>query len=447
MPRPKTVILGGGLSGIAVAQVLAEAGWSPITIIERGVKLGGLAGSFQQGGKFYPLGYHHILHRDRTLLFFLDLIGALPAVRWKAIRMLFEADGALLDLSNPIDFLRFPMSPLDKLRFARLMIRAFTKRDWAEWHDRSAAELVDHWGGPGVRTAIFEPLTRLKFDLPCSDVSAAWMGARLHFREGSAPLGFIPESNWTTVLCDRLTELTSDAKVEILTDSSVQKIHTEGERICAVELADGRTIPGDLFVSTLPTEAYCRMLPTDGTVSNIRYTALVSAICATPQRIDPDFYWLNLTSLDHSACAIFQLSSLNASIGAPGETCINFVTHLGSRDDAFFTRPDDALMEGYARDFETVVGCALEPSWVRIARVPMYSPIFHRGYRNPPVQSATFSNMYFAGNYRTFPSVASTGTALHSGLETGCEILRRYSQRSDILERVASFRLKRMPRE
>ena len=42
---------------------------------------------------FYPLGYHHILHRDRVLLYFLDLIGALPDVRWRRIRMLFHLGG------------------------------------------------------------------------------------------------------------------------------------------------------------------------------------------------------------------------------------------------------------------------------------------------------------------------------------------------------------------
>jgi hypothetical protein len=52
---------------------------------------------------------------------------------------------------------------------------------------------------PGVRAALFEPLCRLKFDLPCEEVSGAWLGARLHFREGSAPLGYIPKTNWTTV--------------------------------------------------------------------------------------------------------------------------------------------------------------------------------------------------------------------------------------------------------
>ncbi|MGH2373603.1 MAG: FAD-dependent oxidoreductase [Gemmatimonadales bacterium] len=81
MRHSSVVILGGGLSGVAAAYTLARAGYEEVTVLESGSSPGGLAGSFERDGHFYPLGYHHILHRDRTLLFFLDLIGALPSVR------------------------------------------------------------------------------------------------------------------------------------------------------------------------------------------------------------------------------------------------------------------------------------------------------------------------------------------------------------------------------
>ena len=55
------------------------------------------------------------------------------------------------------------------------------------------------------------------------------------------------------------------------------------------------------------------------------------------------------------------------------------------------------------------------------------------------------SNVRFAGNYRTFPSVASTGTALYSGLECATAILAEDDQRSDLIEAARSFRLRSMP--
>ena len=154
MKGSSAVVLGGGLAGMAAAYSLARAGFGEVTLVERSPELGGLAGTFERGGHFYPLAYHHILHRDRTLLYFLERIGALPSVRWRKIRLLFHLDETLWDLAHPLDFLRFPMSAADKLRFVRLMLRAFRKRDWSDWQDRNAAELLDRWAGPGVRSAV-----------------------------------------------------------------------------------------------------------------------------------------------------------------------------------------------------------------------------------------------------------------------------------------------------
>ncbi|MBX7187618.1 MAG: FAD-dependent oxidoreductase, partial [Vicinamibacteria bacterium] len=351
--RPRVVVLGGGLSGVSVAWSLARTNAFDVTIVERGPVLGGLAGSFERDGHFYPLGYHHILHRDRTLLYFLDLIGALPSVSWRRIRMLFRVRDRLFNLANPVDFLAFPMSLADKFRFALMMARAFGKSDWSDWQDRSAVELLDSWSSPGVREALFEPLTRLKFELPCEDVSGAWLGARLHHREGSAALGHIPGANWTKILCEGVARLVSEAGVTIRTKSPVAGLVRADGRIRAVDLEGGERLEADIVVSSIPTEVYMGMVPEDATESlrSIRYTALVSVICASKKPVSPDFYWMNLASLDRAACGVFLLNSLNPSIGAPGDSCVNFVTHLNNRSRPFFAKSDDELIAGYLDDF------------------------------------------------------------------------------------------------
>jgi len=445
---PSVVVLGGGLSGVAAAYTLARAGITDITVIERGDRLGGLAGSFEREGHFYPLGYHHILHRDRVLLHFLDRIGALPDVRWRRVRMLFHLGGRAYDLGSPRGFLAFPMSLRDKAGFVRLMLKAFNKRDWSEWQDRSAADLVDRYAGPGAREALFERLTRLKFELPCDEVSGAWLGARLHFREGSAPFGYIPGANWTKVLCDGVARLLAEEGVKVRLNTAVTCLITANGRVREAELGTGERIGGDLFVSTVPTEVYLRLVPGDRTpeIERIRYSALISMVCATHQAVDPSAYWINLASLDRTACGIFLLSSLNPSIGRPGDSCVHFVTHLRGRDRPLFRAPDDELLARYRDDFRAVFGFDLEPFWTNVARVPMYSPVFGRGFRNPPVRSASWENVYFGGNYRSFPSIVSTGTALGSGLETGAAVLADLGLRTGLPAEAAGFRLARMPR-
>jgi protoporphyrinogen oxidase len=442
------VVLGGGLSGAAAAYTLGRGGIGGITVLEAGGSLGGLAGSFERDGHFYPLGYHHILHRDRTLLYFLALIGALPRVVWRRIRMLFHLGGQAYDLASADGFLRFPMSLMDKARFTRLMLKAFTQRDWSDWQDRSAAELVDYYGSAGVRQALFERLTRLKFELPCEDVSGAWLGARLHFREGSAPLGYIAHANWTKVLCDGVTQLLRDTGVEIRLRTKVVRLHTDQQRVVEAELESGERITGDFFISTLPTEIYLGLLPRDATphLASIRYTALISVVCATRQTVQPQAYWNNLATLDRTAGAIFLLSALNPTIGRAGDTCVNFVTHLQGRDRPLFRASEGELMARYREDFREVYGFDLQPFWTHIARVPMYSPVFDRGFRNPPIASASWGNVYFAGNYRTFPSIVSTGTALGSGVATGSAVLLALGRTSDLPMSIADFRLRSMPR-
>jgi protoporphyrinogen oxidase len=420
-----------------------------VTIIEQSDALGGLAGSFEYGGRFYPLGYHHILHRDRTLLFFLDRIGALERVRWRRIRMLFRQHERLHALGTISGFLRYPLPLVDKVRFVRLMLRAFAKADWSDWLDVRASDLIDSWASPAVRQAIFEPLAKLRFEVSCDDLSAAWLGARLHYREGSAPLGYIPGANWTKVLCDGVSRLVEEAGVRVRLGARVSSLRVRDGRMSAVVTADGQAIEGDLFVNNLPTEAYRMLRPDDRTpaIEAIRYSALLSFICGTRQPLLPEFYWLNLSPGETNACAIFQLSALNPSISAPGETCVNFVTHLRSHERPLFRLPEDELRQRYEADFRRVFGLALEPAWTHLTRVALYAPIFERGYRNPPVQSSTFANLYFAGNYRTHPSIASTGTALGSGIEAAEAILRAHGQETDLTKLARSFRLRSMPVE
>lgn len=436
------VVLGGGLAGMAAAYSLAREGARRITIVEAGRELGGLAGTIERDGYLYPLTYHHILDQDETLLYFLDRVGALPSVEWRKIKLLFEWQGRFYDFAHPGDMLRFPMSLPDKLRFVRLMLRSFAKRDWDDWQDRSAAELVDHWGSPGVREAIFERLSRLKFELPCSEVSAAWLGSRLRFREGSSPLGYIPGSNWTTELCRGLTRLLEKSGVDIRTATRARRLHGANGAIESVELEGGEIVRGDVFVSGLPTEVYLEMIDDAATprLDAIRYTAVLACMCATHERVRPDFYWMSLASLDSTACGIFVLDSLNPEIGAPGESCVNFVTHLPSREEARFHRSDEEVVEGYLADYRRLFGRELAPTWSQVVRLPRYSPVFDRGYRNPPVRSHTWRNVYFAGNYRSFPSIASTGTALGSGLEAAAAILEDAGAPSAVARELAAFR-------
>jgi protoporphyrinogen oxidase len=245
-----------------------------------------------------------------------------------------------------------------------------------------------------------------------------------------------------------VTQLLQESGVQVRLRTKVARLHTAHQQVIEAELESGERILGDRFISTVPTEVYLSLVPEEATpyLASIRYTALISVVSATRQVVQPEAYWNNLASLDRTAGAIFLLSALNPTIGRNGDTCVNFVTHLKGRDRPLFRATDQELMARYGEDFRETFGFELQPFWTHITRVPMYSPVFDRGFHNPPLRSASWSNVYFAGNYRTFPSIVSTGTALGSGVATGSALLQELGQMSDLPTAIAGFRLRSMPR-
>jgi protoporphyrinogen oxidase len=254
----------------------------------------------------------------------------------------------------------------------------------------------------------------------------------------------MPGKNWTEVLCAAMTRLLTETGVRIFTSSRVSRIATSSHRVVEITTEGGATLGGDVFVSTLPTELLTRLVPDENSpyLREIRYTALTSVIGATAVRPTPDFYWMNLFSPERAASGLFLLNSLNPTLGTPGVTYANFVTHTRSRHLPFFRdHPGDEVGNLYFADFRSVFGQDMAPTWIQVNRVPMYSPVFVKGYRNPPVHSTSSSNLFFAGNFRTHPSVVSTGTALQSGLDAAQAILQDHPAPNDIWTRAAHFRL------
>jgi protoporphyrinogen oxidase len=421
----RVVIIGGGMSGLAAGWHLARSEHS-VVVLERETSLGGLARSFEHEGRHYPLGYHHILRSDTALLRFLARVGLLPRVHWSRQRMAFALDGGLHSLSSPRSLLHLPFGNADKLRLLRVMARALLQRD-AERPDPDAATWIRARGGEALLEHFFEPLAQLKFGVGCDELSTRWLLARIGAWEGIGPLGYIPGHNWVHELVGAMAAGIRRGGGELRTGSAV--IGTRrgaGGRLSAVELASGERVEGDIFVSTVPPPLLAPLLERDSQdLGGIRYTRAVSCVLGCTTEPEPPCYWTNFLRPRRSFGGLFRLELLNPSLGPPGLHLVNFVTHLGaSTGDALYRASDDAITERYLEDHRRCFGQRLEPLWARVSRIGHYSPVFHHGYRNPPAASPSTPNLFFAGNYRTFPRITSTGQALDSGEEVAGAVVR-----------------------
>ena len=111
----------------------------------------------------------------------------------------------MYNLVNPIDFLKMPMTFKDKLYFVRLMAYCVLRRNW-NLNLGDAQSWLDKIANPEVRKIIFDPLMDIKYGLGAEYLSASWIGSRLHYQEFSKPLGYIPGTDWTKVLIEKMAE-------------------------------------------------------------------------------------------------------------------------------------------------------------------------------------------------------------------------------------------------
>ncbi len=427
--KQKVIIIGAGMSGLGAGIKLLKNGFV-CTILERYSEAGGLAGSFKIENKYFPLGYHHILYQDKPLLQTLKKMGLYQNVHWKKGKVLFTIDNRIYDLTNPLEFIKFPLPWLDKLRFIKLMAYCFFKKNWDE--DLGDAETwLDKIAGANVRKIIFDPLMDIKYGLPSKELSANWIGSRLHYQEFSKPLGYLPGTDWTKVMIEKMTEEFQELGGLIITGASVKKISWQNEQSKSVVFQKNNqdsSLSGDILINTAPPHIFLSLCDySDKKLEKIKYLDALSLILETHQKLPRELYLLSCLKPRYSFGGIFMLSSLNSTIGVQNGTVINFFTTLSKNYEHLRNKTSDELLEIYQKDFEKLFGFRLNPLWHHLTLIKNYSPEFLRGYENAE-QRGNIKGIYFAGNYLTYPIITSTGSAIASGEKAADYIIQDYGQ-------------------
>ncbi len=416
------VVIGGGLSGLAAAASLARAG-RDVTVLEAEAELGGLASSFERAGRRYPLGYHHILESDTALWQRLEQLGLAERVVWAKHRMAFWIGGSAHELTSPRGLLRFPLRRRTKLGLIALGLRTFVSEPDPAQDGRSWLEGI---GGSAACLDFLDRVVALRFGHSTAELSASYLRRRISTRELSATLGTIPGANWTHLLIEASRRELEDLGVRVLTGIAAAGLERDGERVEAVRLADGGRLPADAVVSSVHPHAFLAIAPGLGApiFEGVRSSSLLSLVVAVRPPVPTTHYWNNLLEPAHAAGVVFQLDRLEASLAPPGLHVLNLVTHgHADTDTAWWGRDRARILEDSLDALQAATGVRPEPVWSHLTRFPFYTPFYHPGYRPPPVRCPGATNLYFAGNYTTFPQVATTGMAMRSGERAAAALL------------------------
>lgn len=414
--KKRAIIIGAGMAGLTSAIRLLEAGFA-VTIIESEKKVGGLTGTFEIKNKHFPIGYHHILAGDKPLLKMLDEMGISKDIIWKKIKILFAVDNKTYNLTNPFDFYRFPLSFLNKFRFAILMGYCILKKNWTNSLG-DARSWIDNIAGKRVREVVFDPLMDIKYGLPSEYLSANWLGNRLHCQEFSKPLGYLQDDEWTKILVEKMRQKIITHEGEIITGATANKIKTENNKfngLFYIKDEQEKYLPGEILVNTAPPHVFITLFDfPDEELKKIKYLDAFSMIMEINENLPRNFYLLSCLKPRYSFGGIYVLSSLKPNIGIENKAVLNFFSTLSESSEHLRDKTAEELVDIYLNDFKKIFGFKPQPLWYKLSMIKNYSPKYLNDYQNPS-QRYSIKGIYLAGNYLTYPLITSTGSAIFSG--------------------------------
>ena len=419
--RDDVIVLGGGPAGLAAANFLAGRGLR-VTLLEKDKELGGLAGSFRQDGKWIPMTYHHIMAIDTVSHEFLKRFGLWDSMIWKRIKVVFWFHNRPYPLTQPWHLLRFgPLSWLERVRFARLGLLCYLKRDWHKFDTVKCDEWLGRMVGEQARVKMFDPLAEMKFGTPLSAVSAGWLGSRLHESARNRDRYGYPAAS-IKALVEALAASIRKKGGRIMTGMSATRV---GRAKVVARGPDGmeRELLAPKIISSLPPEVLLGIHEEPGKLdpelSTIRYKPLVCMAFGSRQLISPHYWNIFMEPSLHFG-GIFHHTALYPNGGGSGEYVYYLFSYV-DEDSPLYRASEEELAEIYLEDIRQICP-AFDYLWRRIFKIRYSTPLYSIGYRNPPIQSR-YPGLFYAGVYRRYPCTRTMHTAFSSGLETSARVL------------------------
>src|SRR6185295_14689645 len=167
--------------------------------------------------------------------------------------------------------------------------------DYQRYEGQRASTWITSRVGKEGYDRVWGPLLRAKFGAYADDVSMVWFWGKIYLRFASRQGGLFAKEQLGYLrgsfgrLVDALIASLTASGAELANGAPVERILTEGGRVTGVKLADGREVPADMVIATVPSQYFQRMLPElpaldpayDALLGQVRYqwaTVLVLAL-------------------------------------------------------------------------------------------------------------------------------------------------------------------------
>ena len=396
----KLGIVGAGAAGLTAAFDAIKAGHD-VTVLEASDELGGLAASIEAGGTPLERFYHHSFKTDQAMIDLIQELGLGDKLRFHQPSTGVFLDGRMYPFGTPAEMLRFPkFSMLDRFRFGASAAALKAVRNGERFNSVRALDWMRRWAGRRVTETIWEPLLTGKFGQRASDVSMAWLWARIHYR--TFELGYV-HGGFQQVYSALLEAVTErGGKVEF--SKPVQSIAQPGWAV-EVRTGDGSSYEFDHLIVTVPQPVFAKAagIESDDVLWRNQYLGATCFVLECDRSLIP-YYWLNINDTRFPFLAVVEHTRMVDRSEYAGRHIV-YVGNYVPRDDWRFTTDPAELLDLYI-PWLRKLNPDFDSSWIldwHFSKAGFAQPIVTPEYRSlipshetsmPGVTLATMSQIY-----------------------------------------------------
>merc|ERR1711957_875858 len=365
--KKKVAIIGGGLSGLACAKYLVDAGHEP-TVYEARNVLGGKVSAWQdEDGDWIETGLHIFFGAYPNMMNLFSELNIHDRLQWKIHQMTF----AMQDLPGEFtsfDFVAGIPAPFnfglaillnqkmltlaEKIQTAPPLLPMLIEgQDFIDAQDElSVTEFMRKYGMPErINDEVFISMAKaLDFIDPDKLSMTVVLTAMNRFlnEDNGLQMAFL-DGNQPDRVCAPMKEHIESKGGKVITESPIKEIVTNDEdgSINHLLLRTGEKIVADEYVSAVPVDIFKRMMPSRW--STIPYFRQCDELEGIPVINLHMWFDRKLTAIDHLCFSRSPLLSVYADMSV---TCKEYLDPVGVRGEGAIAFGAGAVLGGMNED-------------------------------------------------------------------------------------------------
>lgn len=430
-------IIGGGLLGLSIAYFLQKKGYKNVCVVEKENRLGGACSWTEIGGTIVDRFYHVIMADDGRIFRFMDDLGLHNNYGFTTTRMgIFDGKK-----SNPIntarEFLMYPnLSLLNKLKLAYTIIYCRFCKNWKKLESMSVPEWLISVGGKDNYKMMWLPIIKAKFGDNVDQMTAVDMWMRIARLSASRKVDLSQQMAYIKgtpkTLIDRLEQYLTGNGVKIFKGNGVKDIVLEKGRITGHKLENGKFVPSDLSVFTVPLPNFESIIPNEYTeyknkLKEIEYLGNVCLILKLSKPLTP-FYMLNIQDPGMPFTGIIGLSHIYPRHEFDGYS-IFYISRYLLRNNDFFNKSKEDVLSLYMPHLKKI-NPEFDGSWIagyELSKGRNIEPFHRINYSQYiPERKTIFENCFLVTTAQIYPEA----TVLNTSVRVAEDFVARVSRKT-----------------